>query len=340
VNSRDRVLAALQRREPDRVPYCEVAVARSFASRLMGWPGSGSAAMALEGNEYTLEEIKAVAARLGLDNIAFNMKAPTYAEKGIGQDGIAFYGHGLITTEADLDGVVFPDPKDPSLYRDAASWAAGKDDYSAWFTTRIGIFSTMLSLGIEGFSMALYDNLPMVERLLDMYVDWVEVVAERVCRLGFDVFVTTDDMAFKTAPFFSPKVFRDLVLPRYLRVARRISIPWLIHSDGNILPFLDGLISAGVIAAHPMEVGAMDIRQVKRDYGDRLCVLGNVDINLLSIGTPAEIDREVHDLVRDVAPGGGYILTSGNSLTGYCNTENVLAMAAAVKKYGRYPISV
>jgi hypothetical protein len=338
MNSRERVFAALRREAPDRVPYCEEYVSRPFAERLMGWGSPVTESVDLEGNEYTVEEAKAVARRLKLDNISFLLRAPVYAEKHPGQDGILYYGAGLIRSVADLERVQLPDPLDDRLYDDARAFAAEKDEFSAWFNTRIGIFSTMLSLGLEGFSLALYDDLPLVERLLDIYVDWIEVVADRACRLGFDVFVSTDDFAFKTAPFFSPAIFRELVLPRYRRVAGKISLPWLLHSDGNIMPFLDDLLSVGIAAAHPMEPGAMDIRAVKRDYGDRLCVVGNVDINLLSLGTEAAVDDEVGDLIRDVAPGGGYILSSGNSLTGYCRMENVIAMSEAVQRYGRYPI--
>ena len=166
----------------------------------------------------------------------------------------------------------------------------------------------------------------------------MEVVAERACQLGFDVFVSTDDFAFKTAPFFSPAVFRELVLPRYRRIAPKITMPWLLHSDGNIMLFLDDLIDLGIAGAHPMEPGAMDIRAVKRDYGDLLCVVGNVDLNLLSLGTPEAVDAEVRGLIRDVAPGGGYIVLSGNSLTGHRLAENVDAMSQAVHRYGTYPI--
>jgi uroporphyrinogen-III decarboxylase len=198
----------------------------------------------------------------------------------------------------------------------------------------------MLSLGTENFCTALYDDRPFVETVLDRYVDWIVVVAERVCRMGFDVFASTDDMAFNTAPFFSPAVFRELVLPRYRRVAEKITLPWIIHSDGNILPFADDLISVGVIGLHPNERGAVDIRQVKRTYGDRVCVLGNVDLNLLGMGSPDAVDQEVHDLIRDVGPGGGYIVTSGNSLAGYLLPDNVLALSRAVQRYGRYPIAL
>jgi uroporphyrinogen decarboxylase len=84
----------------------------------------------------------------------------------------------------------------------------------------------------------------------------------------------------------------------------------------------------------------MDIRAMKRDYGDRLCLLGNVDLNLLGMGSPDAVDREVRELIREVGPGGGYIVTSGNSLAAYLLPENVLALSRAVQTYGRYPLTV
>ena len=339
LTSRERVRAALSRREPDRVPYCELGVDRSLAQRLMGWGAPATQASNLEANAYTPEEAKAVARHLGLDNLCYVLRAPVYAHKEAGRDGRLFYGEGLIKTEADLPQLELPDPRDEGLYAGAEAFLRQAEDFSTWFVTRIGIFPAMLSLGTENFCLALYDNRAFVEAVLDRYVDWIVVVAERACRMGFDVFASTDDMAFNTAPFFSPRVFRDLVLPRYRRVAEKITIPWIIHSDGNILPFVDDLISVGVIGLHPNEKGAMDIREVKRAYGNRVCVLGNVDLNLLGMGSPEAVEEEVRGLIRDVGPGGGYIVTSGNSLAGYLIPDNVMALSRAVRKYGRYPIS-
>ena len=245
----------------------------------------------------------------------------------------------MLRTEADLALLQLPDPHDDALYAEAEHFVKNKGDYSAWFVTRIGIFPTMLSLGTENFSLALYDNLAFIEAVLDRYCDWIEVVAERICQLGFDVFVSTDDMAFNTAPFFSPAVFRGLVLPRYRKVAKQITLPWIIHSDGNVLPFVDDLLSVGIMGLHPNEKGAMDIRAMKREYRDRLCLLGNVDLNLLGMGSPAAVEHEVRELIRDVGPGGGYIVTSGNSLAAYLLQDNVLALSKAVQKYGRYPLN-
>jgi uroporphyrinogen decarboxylase len=77
---------------------------------------------------------------------------------------------------------------------------------------------------------------------------------------------------------------------------------------------------------------------MKREYGDRLCLLGNVDLNLLGMGTPEEVDEEVRGLIRDVGPGGGYMISSGNTLADYLRPENVLTLSQAVQKYGRYPL--
>ena len=206
--------------------------------------------------------------------------------------------------------------------------------------TRVGIFPTMLSMGLETFSIALHENRSFVEAVLDRYCDWSVAVAERACRLGFDVYASTDDMAFNTAPFFSPDVFRDLVMPRYRRVAEKITLPWVVHSDGNLLPFMDDLVSLGIAGLHPIEKGAMDIRAMKRDYGDRICLLGNVDLNLLGMGPPDNVRTEVRDLIRDVGPGGGYIVTCGNSLAGYLIPENVIALSEAVQTYGQYPLDM
>lgn len=338
MTSRERVMAALRCEQPDRVPYCELHVDRALAHRIMGWSVPATQAASLEANPYAPAEARAIAERLHLDNLCFVLRAPVYAERVAGQDGRLFYGEGHIRTRADLPLLQLPDPHRDELYSEARDFAAQKGERAAWFVTRIGIFSTTLSMGLEAFSFALFEDLGFVEEVLDRYCDWAAAVAGRVCSLGFDAFVSTDDMAFKSAPFFSPQVFRQLVLPRYRRVAERITLPWIVHTDGNILPFLDDLVDLGIAGLHPLEKGAMDIRWVKQRYGRRLCLLGNVDLNLLGLATPDEVTREVRDLIRDVGPGGGYIVTSGNSLAGYLRPENVLALSEAVQRCGAYPL--
>jgi uroporphyrinogen decarboxylase len=339
MNSRERVIKALNCEEPDQVPFCDVAVDRGLAQKLLKWEGAtdiGSSSRTE--NPYTVEESKAISACLGLDNINYLLRAPTYAHMLTGIDGRTFVGHGMIKTEDDLSMINLPDPYDDALYQEAEEYVANKGDYAVCFVTRIGFFQVVLSLGLEGFCLALYDKPAMVEKMLDMYFDWMAVVAERVCKMGFDVFWTTDDFAHKSGLMFAPQVFEELLVSRYRKVLENVSIPWILHSDGRINDVMDLFIDLGATAFHPIEKGAMDIAAVKKEYGDRVCLLGNVDLNILGAGTPEETDAEVKYLIENVAPGGGYIVTSGNSLASYLKPECVMAMSRAVKKYGRYPI--
>jgi uroporphyrinogen decarboxylase len=251
-----------------------------------------------------------------------------------------FYGDGLIKTEQDFSLLQLPDPYDDALYAGAERFVEAKGDFACFFVTRIGIFSTMLSMGFETFSIALYENPSFIETVLDRYCNWAEVVAERICGMGFDAYISTDDMAFKSGPFFSPQIFHDLVIPRYKKVSKKITLPWIIHSDGDMTSFISELLTLGISGFHPNEKGAMDIRDMKYKYDGRLCLLGNVDLNILGNEKPADVQREVMELIRNVGPGGGYIVTSGNSLAGYLIPENVKALSAAVQKFGRYPLSL
>ena len=338
MNSRERVITTLRCQEPDRVPYCELGIDRSLAQRLMGWEASANRVASMESNLYTIEEATALADELALDNLCYVLRAPVYAKRVEGEDGRLFYGEGEIHTWDDLSRLALPDPDDEALYKDAARFVAGKGDRSAWFVTRIGIFPAMLSMGVEHFSLALYDDRALVETILARYCEWVLAVIEHVNRLDFDAFVSTDDFAFNTGPFLSPAIFRELVLPYYRQVAEKLTHPWIIHSDGNVMPYLNDLVDLGITGLHPLEKGAMDVAEVKRLYGDSLCLLGNVDLNILGLGTPADVDQEIEELIQVAGPGGGYIVTSGNSLASYVKPENARAMGTAVWRHGKYPL--
>lgn len=338
MNHRERVMAALSGKEPDRVPYCELSIDRVFAAKALGWDEKPYVNALEEKTPFSIEEAKEVSQHLGLDNIFYLRRQPVYADSFTDEDGRIFPGDGTIRTEDDLAKINLPDPHNDEFYAEAEHFARNKGDYAAFFLTRGGLAPTMLSMGIDHFCISLYDNIKLVEQLLDIYFDWMEVVAERICQLDFDVFCMADDFAFNTGMMFSPDTFKEIILPHYHRLAEKITIPWVFHSDGNIQQGIDMLREVGVIGIHPIEKGAMDIRKVKKAYENKLCILGNVDLVLLGSGTPEEVEAEVSALIRDVAPGGGYIITSGNSLADYLKPECVLAISKAINKYGTYPI--
>ena len=127
-------------------------------------------------------------------------------------------------------------------------------------------------------------------------------------------------------------------MPHYRRVADQITKPWIFHSDGNLMPILDDLLTLGMEGLHPIEPGAMDLGVLKQRYGGDLCLVGHIDVDTLSRGTPEAVDALVQSAIRVAGPGGGYIAGSSNSVPYYARPENVRAMAQAIRSYGRYPL--
>ena len=340
MSHRERVTVALNGEEPDRVPYCELAIDRVFAAKALGWNEKPYVNALEENTPFTIAEAKQVSGKLGLDNIFYLRRQPVYTDLFKDDDGRIFPGDGKIKTAEDLELIDLPDPHRDEFYAEAEDFARNKGDYAAFFLTRGGLAPAMLSMGINHFCLSLYDDRNLVAQLLDIYFNWMEVVAERICQLDFDAFCMADDFAFNTGMMFSPDILKEMVVPHYHRIAEKINIPWVFHSDGNIQQGIDLLLEAGVTGIHPVEKGAMDIRAVKKAYNDKLCILGNVDMVLLGSGTPDDVEEEVYGLIRDVAPGGVYIITSGNSLADYLNPDCVQAISKTIEKYGNYPITL
>ena len=77
------------------------------------------------------------------------------------------------------------------------------------------------------------------------------------------------------------------------------------------------------------------------EHGERIALLGNIDLQYtLTKGTPEEVDAEVRTRIRDLGPGGGYCVSSGNSIPEYVPIDNYAAMLEATFKYGKYPLSL
>ncbi len=113
--------------------------------------------------------------------------------------------------------------------------------------------------------------------------------------------------------------------------------PIMFHSDGNVDELVPMLIEAGVDCLNPLDPYGVDYRELKRTFGDRLCLSGNIDIEFpLAHGTPAEVEKDVKAHMEALKPGGGYICGSSHSIVNYIPHENFIAMLNAVHRYGVY----
>lgn len=265
-------------------------------------------------------------------------------QSGSDGGGVHFLGEGLIRSEDDLAKIQLPDPNNDAFYDPANRFVDryGNDDLAIYAYVRpFGLFNIMFSMPMMDFSIALYDNRSLLEKMMDIFIEWNCIVIERLQQIGgIDFFMTANDMAYKTGPFVSPAIFREFFLPRMQIVADTINLPWAFHSDGDLNLVMDDLLTLGMNAINPIESPAMNLKEAKDKWGDKVCLWGNVDLHhALTMGTVEEVEAEVIRCMKEGAPGGGYICASSNSITNYCKLENVRAMINAIQKYGTYPMA-
>ena len=333
---RERVLAALDRKPVDRVPYVETTIGVGIGERLLNQKTSSIAIPQLDLSLRDVEEEKALSRLLHRDNISFRLLAPTFSERPKGKQGIPFAGEGLIKSMDDFRKTFsLPEPEDDSIYEAIKPFIEQKEEFAVICSTRLGFLSALISIGFQTYMESIYLNPELIDAVTGAYVDWSAKVLRRVCDMGVDAVATTDDFAFRNGPFMSPASFRQWVVPYHKRASKEITVPWILHTDGEIHPILEDLLALGINGIHPIDPNCMDIRAFKRDCGKRICILGNVNVNTLSMGTPEETYVEVRDLIRDLGPGYGYIVSSGNSVPDYAMPENMLALAKALEDFGR-----
>lgn len=249
-------------------------------------------------------------------------------------------GKGVITSPEDFERFPWPDPDrmDLSAFEEIRQYlppgmkviaVMGYIFTSSWWL-----------MGMETFCLALYEQPELIRRLYDRIWRIQSRVVERV--LAFDVVGAIhhpDDMAYADGMIVSPKHLREFVFPWYRwcgALVRDRGLPYIFHSDGRLYPVLEDIIACGFNALNPIEPKAMDIVDLKRRYGDRLCLIGNIDLGYtLTRGTPEEVEREVRERIEVVGQGGGYCVSSSNSVTAYVPLANFNAMREAVFKWGK-----
>lgn len=259
--------------------------------------------------------------------------------------GWASEGQGLITTLNEFQSFPWPEPHEIDL---SAFEHIGRYlrpgmkvvvDHGKVFT---GVWWLM---GLETFCASLHEDPGLVARMFDKIGSTqyriLDIATDFDCVGGVKF---ADDIAYAEGLMISPRHLRQHFFPwlkACAELAHRKGKFFIMHSDGDVRMVLDDIIGAGVDALHPIEPKAMDIAELKRTVGSRLSLCGNIDLRYtLTRGTPAEVDAEVKERIRAVAPGGGYALGSSNSVPEYVPLENFNAMREACFKYGRYPIDV
>ncbi len=200
--------------------------------------------------------------------------------------------------------------------------------------------------GIENFSRILARP-KQARKVFDdrgkFTLELVKILAENNAQ----IILLFDDYGFKNGLFMSPKNYRSYVFPWLKRIcdaAHRQDCKVILHSDGDLLEIFEDIINSGVDALNPIEPTTAnpdyDIFKLNKKYGDKITFIGNLSPVLLVTGQISEIETYAKRLIREIAPGGGYIFSSGHSINPAVTVDRFEAMQNIKRKFGSYPINV
>ena len=353
---RERVLTALNRQVPDRVPF-ELSFG-AFAPALLDTFVRKTGA--LDPAEYWNFPVRSVCFRAEPKHVLWRRYASYYpAELPVGANISPFgvvespgstehfvkFTHPLQTATNDDEVVAypFPDPAEPAFYAHlkGAVNSLHMRDLAAQGELYCTLFET--AWAIRGMQELLVDfliNAPMAEILLDRLTAMRVVQARQYAEAGVDVLRLGDDIAMQTGMIMSTDTWRYWVKPRLARIvhaAREVKpdIHIFYHSDGNCRAVIGDLIEIGVTVLNPVQPECMDPAEIKATFGDRLAFWGTIGTQTtMPFATPEEVRATVKQRIETVGKGGGLLIAPTHVLEPEVPWDNIIAFVEAVDEYG------
>ena len=257
-------------------------------------------------------------------------------------DNLPWYVDGSLKTPEDFKNFYPPDPYDEKWFPSCEGVLKLVKDEMAVATLVEGPFTRVWYLtGLQTFLKALYFEPMSLRVLIERMTKFQIELGKGYIDRGVPIVWIDEDLGDVKGPFMRLSVFRENIAP-YLKAMvdafKAKGAKVLIHSDGNVMPLVDDFLSIGLDGLHPIERAAgMDISELKRLYGDRLTLIGNVNQKTVLQDGPLEaIEAQVKECIQDAASGGGYILASDHSIHPGLPAEHVKFMFDIAKKYGVY----
>ncbi|TKJ47070.1 hypothetical protein CEE34_05710 [Candidatus Aerophobetes bacterium Ae_b3a] len=196
------------------------------------------------------------------------------------------------------------------------------------------------------FLQTMVDEPRLAERYMETTTEGVMPLLKAQLEMGVDGILGAMDWCYGGGPLFSPEMFKRFMVPYLKRMVdecHRYGVPYVKHLDGNTTVLLDMLVyEVGIDGLHSIEPPAgMDIGWIKKKYGDRITILGNIDCaHLLTFGSREEVIEGVKKIIKVASAGGGHIFSSSNSIHSGVSPDTFWTMIKAVREFGKYPISI
>ncbi len=343
MNSRERMCKVLNHQVPDRIPTFEYAIDKRTVEAIC--PG-GTYADVVE--KIDLDAITAWEPSMGgyVPGMADRLKpGDTFVDewgvrrKATGEmSAYPLEDDPVVREESDLKRLNPPAPDSNHRFEILRQYVKRFRGDKIVSYAIIDMFEISKCLmGMEEFLIAFRQRPNLIKAIFELTTDWVIEVAEKAIDLGADMIIDNADIAYKMSSWVEPRLMRELFIPCLKRVAdavkkRRAYI--FYHSHGNIWELLDALVGTGIDVLHPMAYeDGMDIGIVKRIFGEKVVVAGNISTDFLSRGSRDEVIRLVKETISRTFAGGGYILMASSSIYSGVNPENYRAMVETAQSH-------
>ena len=179
-----------------------------------------------------------------------------------------------------------------------------------------GTFAIPDGDGFEELVIAMYEDPEGLHEKAEKMMNNAIAHDLKLLDAGYDGFILCSDYCFNQGPFMSPKMFGEFVTPYLAKLIDQIRSHGgyaIKHTDGNIMPILDQLVAANPHALHSLDpMAGVDIAEVKRLYGNKVALCGNVHCAAMQTGTEAEVIASAEYCLTHAKPGGGYVFATSN----------------------------
>ena len=328
MNNRQRVLTALNHKQPDKIPYnvCFTKVAHAKMVEYYSDPDFVSKL----GNCFTVSlpvpggiQYRQIAPDLWEDE--FGVHWDRTIDKDIGN-----VCNRLVTPD-NIDEFEFPNPDDPTRYDFIEKTINANKDTLLVAAIGFSLFERVWTLaGMENVLMAMVANKDFVHRLLDRILDFNLRIIEKTCAFDIDVFFTGDDWGQQKGLIMGPDLWREFIKPRIKKMYQLVKSKGkfvMIHCCGKVDGIFPDLIDCGLDIFNPFQPEVMDVFEVKKKYGRQLSFYGGISTQkTLPFGTVEQVKDEVKRLLDVVGENGGYIASPAHDTPPDAKPENIAAM--------------
>lgn len=353
LSHRERLLSALRRKVPDRLPWSMALTPpvhdrfrRAFGveSYREFWDYDYRDVCFTRPNRVPLNHASYYAGRSFAGPVSFDLE---WGFALVEQDPGSHFRHfesafsGREFSVDDARSYPLPD------YADDARFEGVREANAAWrakgYATRHLVdFSTFdcswLIRGYEEFLMDLAAEEEAAVVVMDRVSDAVATRLAQMARRGTDIVGVGEDVGMQTSMLLSPEAWRTHIKPRFRKIVcaakeANPDVVFFYHSDGAITPIIADLVEIGVDVLNPLQPECLDPVAVKRDFGDRLAFWGGVGTQtVMPFGTPQDVRASVHGYFATIGKGGGYVCAPSHDIEPEVPWENVLAFVEACRE--------